>query len=80
MPVVDPHAKVPSVEQDNWCQLADVLWANLLRTAMQPKLSPDELAMLVTVAFQAKAFHRLCLCFDAETEAQKELFAKGELS
>lgn len=79
--MIDPHAKVSSVEQDEWCQLAELLRDHLFRLLMAPHrpgdrpLTPEEVCRCLQLAIEIKAFHTGALAFDAELAGLKERLA-----
>jgi hypothetical protein len=68
---IDPHAKVTSVAQDDWVQLAEVLYANCLRLAMLPGMEPEHVTATIATANKARQFHILCLTFDDDVDAMR---------
>lgn len=75
---IDTHAKVSSADQDAWVELAELLRNNLLRLVMQPNLTLEDLRAIRNAAWEIKAFHVVCLAFDAQLEATREKLLHGE--
>lgn len=78
--MIDPHAKVTSVAQDNWVQLAELFYANCLRLAMKPDQTSEAILAAICVADQARQFHILALSFDGDVKATCERHQKAQES
>lgn len=70
--MINPHDKVVSFDQDAWIEVIEVMRANLLRLAVSPKLSPEEIAFIFNLIAVGKNLHISLLSFDEEVSYYRD--------